>query len=262
MRGMLLIVLIGGLLLAGCAPSDQLQRLERDLAEMKRRLAETEQGLVGVRKEVGGGAAQQEDFLALSKRQADLQADFEMFRGEFVSTGGQLDEIRAEQVRLREDLATLQQELAFKARSIEEKLAKLEQQPTATAPAQQKTAPEALYQKGLDAVRQGENFARARQLLDQFVQENPKHELVVNARYWIGEAWYGEGKFENAILQFQDVIQEYGDHSKVAAALLKQALAFQQLGDKTNSKVLLQRLVEKFPSSSQAKEAKKRLQDL
>lgn len=255
MRSILLIILVGSIVLAGCAPTDQLQRLERDLAEMKRRLAETEQGLVGLRKEIGGGASQQEDFLALSRRQADLQADFEAFRGDFVSTGGQLDEIRAEQIRFREDLATLQQELAFKARGIEERLAKLEQQPPKQLPPQTKAAPEELYQKGLDEVRRGEDFALARQLLDQFVRENPKHDLVVNARYWIGEAWYGEGKFENAILQFQDVIQEYDDHPKVAAALFKQALGFQQLGDKTNSKVLLQRLSEKFPDSAEAKKA-------
>ncbi len=77
--------------------------------------------------------------------------------------------------------------------------------------------------------------------------------------YWIGESYYGEKKYENAILQFQDVIQKYKDHPKVAAALLKQGFAFAMLGDTKNAKVILQRLVDTFPLSDEAKKAKERL---
>jgi len=77
--------------------------------------------------------------------------------------------------------------------------------------------------------------------------------------YWIGEGWYGEKKYENAILQFQDVIQKYGEHPKVAAALLKQGLAFHALGDLKNARVILQKLVDTFPLSEEAKKAKEKL---
>lgn len=258
-----MMALLGTMLLAGCAPPEQLQRMERDLAEMKRRLAEAEQGLVAVRKDLGGGTAQQAEVSALSKRQADLQADFEMFRGEFQGMSGQLDEIRAGEIRQKEELLTLQQEVSFKARNVEERLAKLEQAPVAPAPAPAaQPKPEDLYRQGLDAIRLRQDYAEGRKLLDRFAKENPKHELAVNARYWIGEAWYGEGKYENAILQFQDVIQDYGDQPKVASALLKQALAFQKLGDSTNTKVLLQRLIERFPESEDASRAKELLTTL
>ena len=98
-----------------------------------------------------------------------------------------------------------------------------------------------------------------RQRPQEFLQRFPQHELAVNATYWIGEAWYGERKYENAILQFQDVIQKYGDHPKVASALLKQGLAFHALGDLKNARVILQKLVDTFPLSEEAKKGKERL---
>jgi TolA-binding protein len=56
------------------------------------------------------------------------------------------------------------------------------------------------------------------------------------------------------------VIESYGDHPKVASAMLKQALAFEASGDKATSELLLQKLIKRFPLSGEAEKAKKRLQ--
>jgi TolA-binding protein len=47
---------------------------------------------------------------------------------------------------------------------------------------------------------------------------------------------------------------------KISAALFKQAMAFLELGDKTNARNLLKRVIEKFPHSGQAEMAKKKLE--
>jgi len=242
-------------LAAGCAPP-QLQRMEQDLAEMKRRLAANEQALVGMRKDQGGGA----QLATLNRNTADLKADFDAFRAETLTLSGAVDEVRAAREDQAAQLNQLRDELAFKVKAIEERLAKLEAAPVAAAPVApppaQVTTPDALYQQGLDAIRSGDQYAKGRELLGTFLSQYPQNPLAVNAKYWIGEAWYGEKKYENAILQFQDVVQEFGDHPKVAAALLKQALAFQALGDQNNAKVILQKLIELFPLSDEAKKAK------
>ena len=248
-------LLIG--MLFGCVPPQQQQRVELDLAEMKRRLAQNEQALVGLRKELSGGGGNQ--VTSLARGQADLKADFDSLRADLMSLQGRLDELGASRNDQSGQLTQLRDELAFKVKALEERLAKLEAEPRTslavpvTPPA---AAPETLYQKGLDAIRNDENFSEGRKLLGEFLDKNPQHPLAVNAKYWIGEAWYGEKKYENAILQFQDVIQEFGDHPKVAAALLKQGLAFQALGDKSNARVILQKVVERFPLSSEASRAK------
>ena len=77
--------------------------------------------------------------------------------------------------------------------------------------------------------------------------------------YWVGEAFFGEKKYENAILQFQEVVQNHRSHPKAAAALLKQGLAFRALGDDKNARVILQQVVERYPNSDEAKKAKERL---
>jgi len=243
--------------LVSCVPA-QPPRFEQDLAEMKRRLAENEQALVALRKDMSGAGGGQLD--AMNRNQADLKADLDSFRAEMMAQGGQYDELNSGLQAQRDKLQQLRDELDFKVRAIEERLAKLEAAPVAAKPAPAAAlSAEELYQKGLDAIRKDADYALGRQLLSEFAAKYPQHALVVNAKYWVGEAWYGEKKYENAILQFQDVIQEYQDHPKVAAALLKQALSFQALGDKDNTRVILEKVVERFPLSAEAKKAKELL---
>jgi TolA-binding protein len=52
----------------------------------------------------------------------------------------------------------------------------------------------------------------------------------------------------------------YPDHSKVPAALLKQGLAFYNLGDQRNAEIILQKVVDKYPDSPEAKKAQERLE--
>jgi tol-pal system protein YbgF len=251
------LLLLATILLAGCMPP-QPPRLEQDLDEMKRRLAANEQTVVALRKDMSGQGSGQLD--NLNRSQADLKADLDALRAESLAQSGKFDDLHSVIQAQQSQLQRLRDELDFKIKAIEERLARLEAE-LAKKPSvpQAEASPEALYQQGLDAIRSGADLARGRQLLKEFASKYPQHNLTINAKYWIGEAWYGEKKYENAILQFQDVIQEYGDHPKVAAALLKQALSFQALGDKENGRVILNKLVERFPLADEAKKAKELL---
>jgi tol-pal system protein YbgF len=131
--------------------------------------------------------------------------------------------------------------------------AKQEKKPTVTA--------EELYQEALDLIRQQKKFAEGREMLESFVKKYPQHDLYINALYWIGEAYYGEQKYESAILQFQDVISQYPSNAKAPAAMLKQALAFNALGDGENAGTTMQKLLEEYPESPQATPAKKYLKE-
>lgn len=248
------LLLIG--LLAGCVNPQQQQKVEQDLAEMKRRLAESEKTVVALQKDVSSGDNQQ--LAGLSRSQADLKADFDSFRNEVLGMHGGVEEQTARQQQFKAELTALRDELHFKVKALEERLAKLEAGPVNTAVVVSSSAsgPEELYAQGLEDIRNGGDFAAGREKLQKFLQQNPKHHLAVNATYWIGEAWYGEKKYENAILQFQDVVEKYGDEPKVASALLKQGLAFQALNDNGNAKVIWGKLIERFPDSPEAKKAK------
>jgi tol-pal system protein YbgF len=230
--------------------------MESDLQVMKRRLAELERNVVGMKDDPQG----RERLDLLTRQQADLQAGLDTLRVEFQSVHGRFEDMARERAQLGGDLSLVRDDLALKVTALEDQLARLAEQAKAPpAPAAPAETPEALYERGLELIQKQGDFAGGRQWLQEFLQRYPKHDLAVNAMYWIGEGWYGDKKYENAILQFQDVIQKYGDHPKVAAALLKQGLAFHALGDQKNARVILQKLVDTFPLSEEAKKAKEKL---
>ena len=58
------------------------------------------------------------------------------------------------------------------------------------------------------------------------------------------------------------MIENYPKGNMVQASHLKQGLAFFNLGDKTNSRLILRELVSKYPKSNEAKIAKQKLKEI
>jgi len=106
------------------------------------------------------------------------------------------------------------------------------------------------------------NLPRARVLFNRFILKNPTHELADDAQFWVGESYYQEKNFERAILSFNKVQVDYANGDKAPDALLKEALAFLNLGDKASAHELLGRVVKKYPNSGAAIDAVKRLKSL
>jgi tol-pal system protein YbgF len=255
-KGIPALVLLGAVF--GCVPIQSGQRMERDLEEMKRRLAAVEQSAVEQRQNRTGEFEGRLDVLA--RNHADLQAGLDALRVELQSVNGRFEDMAQKRMQLREEVSLVQEDLGLKLAVLEERLVKLE----GKVPGQVMAPPEAetpkvLYERSLELVQKKSEFARGREMLQEFLRRYPRNDLAVNAMYWIGEAYYGEKKYENAILQFQDVIQKYGDHPKAAAALLKQGLAFYALSDVKNARVILQKVVGSYPKSQEAAKARKRL---
>ncbi|MFA6823690.1 MAG: tol-pal system protein YbgF, partial [Geobacter sp.] len=120
---------------------------------------------------------------------------------------------------------------------------------------------ETLYQKGLESFKAGDMPATRTQLT-AFIDQQPEHELVSNARYWIGESFYSEKNYEQAILEFQEVIKQFPKKEKAPAAMLKQALSFKALKDVKSSRYVLGKLVQDYPKSEEAKRARVLLKEL
>jgi tol-pal system protein YbgF len=252
-------VLLLVLLVGACVPLPQQQRTDRDLEEMKRRLADLEVRVASRQQERGI----EERLETMARRQADLQAGIDALRVEFQGANGRQEESNQQLRGLQNELALVRDDLGLKVRAIEDQVVRLAERPAAVAavPAAAET-PETIYSRGLDLVQKAGDFSGGRDAFQEFLKRYPQHDLAVNAMYWIGEAWYGEKKYENAILQFQDVIQRHPDHPKAPAALLKQGLAFQALGDSKNARAILKKVVESYPKSDEAAKAKERLAQL
>ncbi|PLX74026.1 MAG: tol-pal system protein YbgF [Desulfuromonas sp.] len=236
-------------------------KVERDLEEMKRRLEAVEQATI---------APATEDEATTARMLADQQAELDALRVEFQKLQGRFDDLEHTRDQLHELLNMMRSEMELKLNNFDERIAALEAKPQPVAtkpqpepePEPQKGDPKAEYEAALTLVQKEESFERGRQALQTFVKTYPENELKVNALYWIGEAYYGEARYEDAILQFQKIMQEYPEHNKAAAAQLKQALAFSALGDAATTKVLLQKVVKLYPGTDAAQKAGERLKKL
>ena len=116
-----------------------------------------------------------------------------------------------------------------------------------------------LYKDAYETFQKG-NLDQAKRKFEAFLKQYPHTEFSDNAQFWIGETYYLKKDFEKAILEYEKAIVRYPEGDKISAALFKQALSFLEVGDKTNAKNLLKRVVERFPHSDQAELAKKKLE--
>ena len=71
--------------------------------------------------------------------------------------------------------------------------------------------------------------------MQDFLNRYPKDELAANAQYWLGETYYSEKKWNDAIVEFQKVLKEHKGSDKVPDALLKIGMSFQAQGDCQNA---------------------------
>jgi len=134
--------------------------------------------------------------------------------------------------------------------------------PAAKVPASAKSEAPA----GVDAlIKDGQakmgkaDYAGAREKFTAFMTQNPKSSQVADAQFYIAESYYNEKWYEKAILEYQTVIAKYTKSPKRPAALYKQALSFEKIGDATNAKQRFKDVANLYPLSPEAKLAKKKL---
>ena len=155
--------------------------------------------------------------------------------------------------------------LEEKITGLASKLTEMEKSPpTKEVPAEVKgvsTSIGDLYKDAYETFQKG-NLEGARRKFEAFLKQYPNTELSDNAQFWIGETYFLKKDFEKAILEYEKAIVKYPEGDKIPAALFKQALAFLELGDKTNARNLLKRVIERYPHSEQAEMAKKRLEGI
>lgn len=120
---------------------------------------------------------------------------------------------------------------------------------------------EADYRGGLEAYQRGD-YPRSVQSLRNYVSRNRGSSLAPYAHYWIGEAYFAQGKYYEAILAYNEIPTSWPDNDRVPAAKLRQAEAFAASGDVQDARIYLKELIEKYPGTPEAAEAQQRLRSL
>jgi len=119
--------------------------------------------------------------------------------------------------------------------------------------------PEKLYAGAL-ALYSGRDYQQATAKFVEFVAVYPDHKLAGNAQYWIGECYYSQKRFAEAVEEFAKVEKAYPASHKIPAALLKKGLALAELKRLPEAQTVLLRIVERHGQSEEAAKAREKLE--
>ena len=153
----------------------------------------------------------------------------------------------AEQRREYDSLANTVALLSDQIASLEQEMAALKASPRAAGTAASPGGIEARYRVAIRACRDRQ-FAQAMDGFRAVLREAPDHKLADNAQYWFAECYYATGQFEQAIAEFQKVFA-YPKTEKDDDAQLKIAYSYDQIGDKAQALVELNKLLTDYPES-------------
>lgn len=79
------------------------------------------------------------------------------------------------------------------------------------------------------------------------------------ALYYRGESYFKTEKYQKAALDFSKIVENYPRSAVIEEAYYKTGLCFESLGLKKEAKPFFEELIHKFPKSSRAKSAKRKL---
>jgi len=274
----LLLLLLG----AGCASSGDLQQIDNqivdlhdEVAELKRQASSKEE----VEKLNESLASQTKTILQsnadLQVKVSELEERLQNAQGFIEQANYRIDRLVQQISQNERDIAALQaalramQPATAPAEGTEPGATGETPPPTAPvgqevvvqAPAQVTQDPLELYQTAYRDYQRG-NYDFAIQGFREFLDGNPDSDLADNAAYWIGECFYSQKKYRDAIRQFDEVISKYQKSDKVPAALLKKGFAYIELNEKAQGIVQLQYVVHEHPNSAEAALAREKLKVL
>jgi tol-pal system protein YbgF len=105
-------------------------------------------------------------------------------------------------------------------------------------------------------------WALAIQGFETYIRTFPRSELADDAQLYIGEVYYAEGKFRDAVAAYDLVIQNYADGNRVPDAYYKRGLALDRLEQTDRARESFQYVVNNYPDSDAARLAKQALDRL
>jgi tol-pal system protein YbgF len=118
--------------------------------------------------------------------------------------------------------------------------------------------PRELYSQAYADFARG-NFDLAVQGFETYLQYYPETEFSDNARYWIGECYYGQQKFDEAIDAWNQLLRDFGSSDKVPDARVKKGMALERLGRRSQALLEYRYVLDRYPNSPAARIARDKL---
>ncbi|MDR0736357.1 MAG: tol-pal system protein YbgF [Zoogloeaceae bacterium] len=192
-----------------------------------------------------------------SKAQLELATQIMGMREEISRLRGEIETLNYENAQAKKRLQDLYLDL-------DSRLARIESAPASSSASRTtENAPETqaesqAYENALAQFKAGKYAAAAKSLAD-FVQTYPGSDMTPGAQFWLGNAYYAQKQCREAIDAQLEVTSRWPDSTRAPDAMLTIANCQRDMGNQTASRRTLTNLIEKYPASQAAAQARQRL---
>ena len=190
----------------------------------------------------------------LQKQQGDSGGKIEQLSGQIQALNDTLDELKVRLAKVSkqlEDMQATQQTLAASQAQQQQ-----QQQAQAQAP-----PPDVLYNNGLRDYNGAKNELASQEFTD-YIKFYPNTDLAGNAYFYLAEIQFRQGNYQQAIQNYDLVLQNFPSGNKAASAQLKKGFALLELGKQDDGVRELRHLLQRYPHSPEALQARDRLRKL
>ena len=190
----------------------------------------------------------------LQKQQGDASGHVDQLSGQIQALNDTLDELKVRLAKVSkqlEDMQSAQQSIAASQQA-----SQAQQQAAAQAP-----PPDVLYANGLRDYNGGKNDLASQEFSD-YVKFYPNTDLAGNAYYYLAEIQFRAGNYQQAVGNYDQVLQNFPSGNKAASAQLKKGFALIEMGQKDDGVQELRHLIQRYPKTNEAVQARDRLRKL
>lgn len=187
---------------------------------------------------------------SLQKQQTDTGARTDQISGQIQALNDTMDELKARLTKLSkqlEDMQSAQQSLAAQQAA---------QQQQQNAP-----PPDVLYNNALRDYNAAKNDLATQEFGD-YIKYYPNTDLAGNSYFYLAEIAFRQGNYQQAVQNYDQVLQNFPGGNKAAAAELKKGFALIELGQKDDGVASLRHVIQRYPRSNEALQARDRLRKL
>jgi len=120
---------------------------------------------------------------------------------------------------------------------------------------------QAEYQQAFSLLKQAQ-YDKAISAFNAFLGKHPQSQYSENAQYWLGETYFVTRRYNEAITEYMKLLTNYPQSQKAPNSLLKIGYSYIELKQLADAKKALQDVTQRFPGTTAAQDAEKRLQSL
>jgi tol-pal system protein YbgF len=190
----------------------------------------------------------------LVKQQNEGGSKADQLSGQIQTLNDTLDELKVRLAKVSKQLEDMQ--AAQQSASAQQAQQQAQQQAMAQAP-----APDVLYNNALRDYNGGKNDLALQEFSD-YVKFYPNTDLAGNAYFYLGEIQFRQGNYQQAAQTYDQVLQNFPSGNKAASAELKKGFSLIELGKQDDGVSELRHLIQRYPRSPEALQARERLRKL